>query len=344
MRKNLLILFNIILLVSCNDGKRTYSSPSFPVKRELSCRIVSGPLHLGYPVALSGYGNNLFVLASSPNGWVHVYDRENGVCKGSRIKAGRGPGEVINAIQVDVDETLCELSIYDEASEKLSIYDIDTLQSQTFTFKQAVDFSHYGKPVRQVWKLRDKKYLSFGQVGVPEGKLGRFQLLYDDEIHSYNAFPTTADAEQKAFLSSFYALSPDRSKLANGTLFGAILETFDVSGKEIRLAGQRLIYPPAVEFKSGVVRHKTGIVWGFSSICASDDMIFCVFIDSERPDKFDNVAVFDWEGKEIACYNMDYDILRLFYTEDSPDSLYAIVVSGHEYYLAHIDIPDLLAS
>ncbi len=338
MWKNVLIWLSVLVTASCANGNQSYDAPVFPETGKLSCNIISGPLSLGYPVALCGYGNNLLVLASSSDGWIHVYDRVNGESKGHYIKSGRGPGEVLNAVQMDVVGS--ELSIFDELSGKMFLYDIDTLSTQMFSFRQDVGFSQYGKPMRQAWKVQDNVYLAFGQIGVTDDELGRFQLLSEDTVLSvYNVFPTSTDIEQKTFLSSFYAFSPDRTKFVNGTLFGAILEAFDVSGSEIHLTGQRMIYPPLIEFQSGVVRHKTNMLWGFSSLCASDSRIYSVFINSDNPNKFDNIAVFDWAGHEIACYDVDYDILRIYYTEDSPDRLYAIVIDNHEYYLAYIDMP-----
>lgn len=330
----------VSLAVSCADADKSYNAPVFPETGKLSCRIISAPLAMSYPVALCGYGDNLLVLASSADGWIHVYDKENGGHKGSYLIAGRGHGEVLNATQADV--TGDELALYDELSGKMFLYDIDTSAAQMFSYKYNMDFSRYVKPVRQAWKMRDNTYLAFGQVGVPDNELGRFQILSEDTVLSdYNVFPVSSDVEQKTFLSSFYAMSPDRTRFANGTLFGAILETFDISGNEIRQAGLRMIYPPLIEFKSGVVHHTEKMLWGFSSLCASDDMIYSVFINNNTPDRFNHLAVFDWSGNELAYYDVDYDILRICYMEESPDKLYAIVIDNHEYYLACIDMPDI---
>lgn len=208
----------VSLAVSCANADKSYNAPVFPETGKLSCRIISGPLAMSYPVALCGSGDNLLVLASSADGWIHVYDKDNGGHKGSYLIAGRGPGEVLNATQADL--TGDELALYDELSGKMFLYDIDTSAAQMFSFKYNMDFSRYVKPVRQAWKLQDNTYLAFGQVGVPDNELGRFQILSEDTVLSdYNVFPVSSEVEQKTFLSSFYAAVSRSHKVCEWNAF-----------------------------------------------------------------------------------------------------------------------------
>lgn len=341
MRKTILILFQVLLLYSCScRQEQVYNSPSFPVEDEVALHILSTSLQLSYPLGVSTFDDCVIVFGYSREGWIHVYDKNTGDYLGSHIPSGRGPGEVLNGIMMQVVDADGLLSVFDETTMEMYQYDISGLKQGDVKYLGKESFPESCSPVRSAWKVAESMYLLNGGVGLSEGQYGRFQLLQDGVLASlYEDFPVKDDISRKTFLSSVTALSPDMSKFADGTLFGGILETFDITEKGIMLRSCRMFYPPEITFDSGVVRHKKGMKWGFSSICASDDVLYGVFIGNEDPSSFNNISLFDWNGKELAKYETDSDILRLCCDTGRDDRLYAVSVKDGEYCLGYCDIP-----
>ena len=63
-----------------------------------------------------------------------------------------------------------------------------------------------------------------------------------------------------------------------------------------------MFYPPAIETMGGVVLDTPETVFGFPSLCSTDE---------KNPDDFNNISVFDWKGNEVATYETDCNVLRI---------------------------------
>ena len=84
--------------------------------------------------------------------------------------------------------------------------------------------------------------------------------------------------------SRFYRLSPDKSKLVVGTLWGGILETFRID-KRIENISTRYFLPINIQFIKGTIQPTDQTMYGFTSVQALNDRIWGIGLsmkDSNR--------------------------------------------------------------
>lgn len=77
-----------------------------------------------------------------------------------------------------------------------------------------------------------------------------------------NDFPIDTPKERSVWSSPAIAISPDCKKMAVGTLYGGILELFDLS-QNIELRAIRKFYPPVVQYLSGTIQTQRRLFGAF---------------------------------------------------------------------------------
>ena len=94
-----------------------------------------------------------------------------------------------------------------------------------------------------------------------------------------------------------------------------------------------------MQYLSGTIQNTEETVWGFSALCATDERIYSVFIGDKNPNLFNNLSVFDWDGRELIKYNTDCLVLRICASTQEPNKLYGIAFSEtHEFYLVSFSL------
>ena len=100
-----------------------------------------------------------------------------------------------------------------------------------------------------------------------------------------------------------------------------------------------MFYPPAIEYQSGVTSPTEQTVFGFTSLCSTNEYIYGVFLGSKDMNDFDNISVFDWDGREVATFDTDCNVLRICCSDSEPGRIYAIAVSPeNSFYLVSFDL------
>ena len=339
MKSNVLKAMLIVSLCSCSSAK-TYNEPQFIEEHEITGKCLSDDLMISYAYDIAVDSRYIYILALSEGKWLHVYDKHDGRYLGSNVHAGQGPGEIHTALSLMVDGD--NLQIYDQSQKKLFNYSVksedDSLQ---VSFVDDVSFSSCNGIARRAWELGGQ-YLVDGQLGVEKTGQKRFQLYDGNSVVSqYNDFPVENEDMKKAFLSPNVCFSPSKNKMATGTLYGGVLETFDLSSTSISLSGVYRFYEPLVSFKAGELVPATDMKYGFSAMCATDDVIYSVLIGDSDPDNLYNISIFDWNGKGLAQYKTDRQIFKLSCYSGTPSELYALTYSrseGFSLYLYRVEI------
>lgn len=333
-KKLLLYVCLITILCSCQKQHSAYAPPTFPEVKNIHAHRLSDELLISYPLDMAVSEDYIFILALVDNTWLQVYDKSTGQLLGSFVRRGQGPGEVTTANMCYYDAREKNISVYDESSMKLLTYQFDKEDDNWGTLIEEQPFYNLGATVRRVWGLRDDKFLVDGQLGTKSDQQKRFQMLADAEVVAdYSDFPIDTPEERAVWSSPAIAVSPDCKKMVVGTLYGGVLELFDLS-KGIELKAIRKFYPPVVQYLSGTIQSTGETVWGFSALCATDEKIYSVFIGDKNPNLFNNLSVFDWDGRELIKYNTDCLILRICASIREPNKLYGIAFSKtREFYL-----------
>ena len=342
MRKNILLVVCVVLLfgVSCRKADTTFSVPDFPKKGTIASNKINDTLLMTYPFEMFVTDNNIYVLAYVGGTFIQVYDKSDGHYVGSGAVMGRGPGELLAGVNMYYDSKSSTVSVYDNQSRKIVKYLIDEKGSDLFVFQEERSFLGLINPIRKAWPLQDSTYLVNGQVGVEDGDMGRFQMVIGDRLTgSWNSFPLDDMEQCWTFWTTATTISPDHMRFADGTLFGAILETFDVKDNRVTQRGCRMFYPPAIEYQSGVTSPTEQTVFGFTSLCSTNEYIYGVFLGSKDMNDFDNISVFDWDGREVATFDTDCNVLRICCSDSEPGRIYAIAVSPeNSFYLVSFDL------
>lgn len=322
----LLILMS--LFSSCSGDVAKYESPSFPIEEEVSALVLENELLISYAYDLCVDDKYVYILSLSESKWIQVFDKFTGDFIGRYVSMGEGPNEITMGISMGINTDEHSLSIYDQSQQKLLTFSIDdSFKESLLRLKTSKNLSTYSGVVRRVWNIKDNTYLIDGQIGLQDGSQKRFQYLSDTIMSSYNTFPVQNSDEEKLFLSPTICFSPSYSKMASGILYGGILETFDLSDDCINVIETQYFYQPKFTLQSGGINTTEETVYGFSSLCATEDNIYSVLIGSKDSEALDNISVFDWQGNPKLRYKTDRLNFMLSIDKYVKGRLYAITFS-----------------
>lgn len=324
MRNPVLILLSVLILCACTKDV-AYNPPTFPVEKELKGTCLSDDLMFSYAYDMSVDSDFVYILALADDRWVQVYDRHTGEHLGAFVGQGQGPGEVHTGASMTLNVEKNRLSVYDQSQRRLVTYAISrTGDTSVLTFETGINLMEQQGAIRNAWLLENSLLVN-GQLGSQGVGPKRFQLLQNGQVvTAYNEFPVEPKEQQFTFLSPQVCFSPSFERMATGTLYGGILEVFRLGDKEISLIGCSKFYEPKVNLGSGDIQPETGMKYGFSSICASEEQIYAVLIGDEDPNQINRISVFDWQGNGVIRYHTEQLVFKLAYTEDVPEKLYAL--------------------
>lgn len=325
-------------LSSCQSKEVVYEKPSFPKTTSVTSHLLTDSALIAYPYGMCVDNRNIYILSLMDDTWIQAYDKQTGAFIGSGVKRGQGPGEVVMGISLFFDSQEDLFYVFDQSQMKLLSYQFDR-DKQTFLFVKDKSFCGGKKVVRKAWALKDDTYLIDGQLGEDTTGLRRFQIYSGEKVSTgYNHFPISEANEHPAFTMASVSLSPDKQKFAVGTLFGGILEQFKLD-KGIKLSSVRYFYPIKAEFSSGMLCPTDETIYGFSSLCATNQWLYGVLIGNKDPNQFNTICTFNWEGQEVAQYQADCLVFALGACATEPNRLYAIAFSQEKgFYLVYFDL------
>lgn len=328
----------VISFLSCQNKKEVYDVPDFPIEKKLTSHIITDSAIIAYSYGMEVDDQNIYILSLVDNNWIHVYNKQTGTLVGSGVKQGQGPGEVAMGISFYYDKGNHLFNVFDQSQMRMNTYRFDK-EKQSFLFVDGKSFSDYKGVVRRAWPLEKEEFLIDGQLGKDTVGLKRFQIFSKGNISAeYNRFPVSETEMNPVFITASASLSPDKQKMAVGTLFGGILELFQLSD-DIAISSTRYFYPPEVNFDAGSLLPTDKTVYGFSSLCATNDLLYSVLIADKDPNQFNKICSFDWKGNEVAKYQTDCLVFNLCVSDVEPNRLYAIAVSPEKgFYLVYFDL------
>lgn len=325
MRRYIIILFTL-LLMGCK-GNTGRGLAGFRIEKEVSIHKVGEPLVSGVPVDLCVEGNYLFVLAYTPDKWLHIYDRNTGQKILDAINVGRGPGEAVSIVSMDYCRDEHTLYLYDAALRKTLVIVLDG-ESANASFIQEVQHPMEGV-IRNCHVLSGHRFFYEGYL--PEyGKETRFTLSNGEMVlDAYSDYPgINNEDDQIAFILGVSKADYSSGRFVSGTTFGAVLECFDVSGTEIKPIATRILDLPEMDLSGRAIKMKEGKKYGFSTICLTKELIYTCYLDNRDPTVFKTIASFDWRGREHTLYKMDQNILRLCPGDNGDGIFYGISSSS----------------
>ena len=338
--KHMVFYLIMLLSISCSNRQKelSYQEPVFPIEKHIPAQILTDTALIAYPYDLNVDDSYLYLLSLVDGNWLHIYNKHTGewVCSG--IRHGQGPDEIATGTILFLERETNSLYIYDSSQSKLLGFSFDK-EKKSLSCVSHKSFVEYGGVARTAWPLTDEHYLVNGQEKGSIGQLQRFQL-YNQEtlVAKYNTTPTADRNNDIAFISASQSLSPDKSKLVVGTLWGGILETFRID-KRIENISTRYFLPINIQFIKGTIQPTDQTMYGFTSVQALNDRIWGIWIGDKDPNHNSSIVCFDWDGKEIAQYHTDNILLKIAQSPEEPNRVYAVVASPEKgFYLVYFDV------
>ena len=329
------LLICALSLVSCASNHS--DSGVFQKTADAKVTIIGEPLITGVPIDLCVEGDHVFVLAYTPSSWIHVYDLKTGAPVSEALASGRGPGEAVEITSMDYDRAEKTLYLHDMMLRKTLKYKLDG-KSGKAEYTGELEHPKQGV-INGCHMFKGGTFLYEGYF--PEYDRRNRYMLYDGEkvIDTYSEYPGAEDA-----VSEFaFRLGSSRSdfqsgRFVSGTLFGGVLECFDVSDGSITRSGLQILESPGVEISGGIGK-KADTKWGFSTFCPTKDVIYANYMDNLDETDFTTISTFGWDGQALVRYDTGHNILRICASQKQKNVLYGIVSSEDmEFNLAKIDL------
>lgn len=258
--------------------------------------------------------------------------------------SGKGPGEVLAPNAIFPGRDSISLWVYDAQLKKLLQWYVDSLLSgnRAPIAEQLLPALPFG--IDRIYPAGEMLVAVNGVGILPTDKADRLFLLDSDGriLDRYDAFPPGEDTirMKSAYRHHAETVSPDGSRMAFGTSFGAIMEIFDLEDNRIRLHNISYVIEPAFSHdKLGNPTSYDDITFGFGPLCSSADRIYAAYNGTRDFGRMNHIAVFDWEGKLRHIYKTDFQLIRTSY-DPSLHAIFATVENEGEYQLVRFDLPD----
>jgi hypothetical protein len=318
---------NVSVLVFCiaSCSSNTVIRPvSFEGEGEAKVIQIGEPIEVGRPLEICKEGEFLFVLAYTPDCWLHSYNKETGEMVSESIKVGRGPGEGINLISMDYFEEEQKLFVFDKELRKTLVYHLDG-NTGLATFLKEIHHPLNGI-INNCHHLGEGKYLYEGYL--PGGdKSIRFTL--SDGMKAINTYSEYPEVDREYGMMAYQLAStkgyPKKDMVVSTTFYGAVLECFHASDDHIEQTAVRIIDKPEIDTSLPYLDIKAGHEYGFRMPCLTKDYIYAARLDINATSCKD-IYAFDWSGHEKIKYTADRSII-LMCAGDNPDELFGISIT-----------------
>ena len=341
----------MLLSVSCSK----YRAPKFPVERDGRWEIISGELYV--QVSDIWEYDSVLVVPSYDRQTKHelgIYSKKTGRLLYSGINYGNGPGESLSGYRnTSLDGVM--MSYYDFEKGRALFVNVDSLMRGSYAYEeQSLEIP---AETRVMQNAGDNMilYMSNRSEYADTSSSKRFtlqEISTGRTVLSYDYFPVEDDAVRYRLYNFTYslAISPDKSRFAVGTLWGAVLETYSIGVDSISRLYTGYFAEPEFDAVHLSLAENEHTVFGFRDLYAENDRLYAVYngehISSAEVERssslvFNEIAVLDWKGNPVELICTDYNIDHICYSARD-NAVYASVWDDDGImYLARLDLNKL---
>lgn len=341
----------MLLSVSCSK----YRAPKFPVERDGRWEIISGELYV--QVSDIWEYDSVLVVPSYDRQTKHelgIYSKKTGWLLYSGINYGNGPGESLSGYRnTSLDGVM--MSYYDFEKGRALFVNVDSLMRGSYAYEeQSLEIP---AKTRVMQNAGDNMilYMSNRSEYADTSSSKRFtlqEISTGRTVLSYDYFPVEDDAVRYRLYNFTYslAISPDKSRFAVGTLWGAVLETYSIGVDSISRLYTGYFAEPEFDAVHLSLAENEHTVFGFRDLYAENDRLYAVYngehISSAEVERssslvFNDIAVLDWKGNPVELICTDYNIDHICYSARD-NAVYASVWDEDGVmYLARLDLDRL---
>ena len=337
-------LFAIAIVLStafgCKDqkGRVSYKELEFDNEVTVGMDTLTGEQFWGGTAKIQLINDRLYVVAyeqGNPTTWLHVFDTAGNKIR-DLIPLGRGPKEASMITTAQVFDSA--LILFDpQENKEISIMEYPT----SGNYRISEEHKEQKQWMWNCLKANDEEIMFFcpGPLS-DETDLPRIVLESSGElIDDYHGSPFDSEASAIKFyleaMRSCFALSKNGKHYAISYCDAGILQFFSISNK-IKNTFSGYYYPHYLTLKDNQVVLQDKSRPFINTMYASDSYLFASY-DGEEFRKgdnrllYNNIAVFDWNGKPRLLIHCNYRIEALCFSE-SESALYAVLIDSMRTY------------
>ena len=325
------LLFLTLFVLGCKETTLKYADLSFPETKSLKGEVCNDHFLFNYPQAMFIQDSLLIVKDDNYGGMIHIFNKA-GQYKRSAIEKGRGPGEIVLPISVDISGNkvmVCEVNL-----RRLIIYDLCKILNGEATY-HTDEYSLRNEPY---WIVQAIWYKDSSIVVKSNNDQMRYGLFIDNKvIPTYLKYPISVFDQEENWSVwdnfSRWKFKPDYSKMVTTTYIGSIMEIFNSESITNIVSEQLLpIHQPKYGLAEGArpkwITSSDDTVIGFQDLFVTDSQIYALIYGVNVNDMEANlpsIYVLSWNGEPKIKYQFK-ERLYTFSVDEQEKTIYAIVM------------------
>lgn len=320
-----------------------YADPKYPVTYEAEVKVLNDNLLLSCAGSMQLFGDYIVYPAITPDskGTMQLLSAKDGSLLRSFGYLGRGGNELADYHQFSIDDKGVFYAM--DYNHKMVGYDLQALAEGANDYTVISKQFDSSQPTSNQFQIRNENIIHL------EDRLNLrifITTMEGDTLAKYDQYPKITDRYPfdeeftKKYMRhhGYYTVSPDGKRIALSNGYGMMMEILSVADSGIKSERVRYFYEP--EMKS-VREPEETCVFGTSQIESTDKYIYvmyykeqCQALENARP----VIGVFDWEGEEVACYNLPVQPFTFAVTPDDKRIYCWVYNPEGEDYLGYFDV------
>lgn len=277
--------------------------------------------------------NLIFVSDSKSEKFIHVFDLENLEYIGNIGTKGKGPGEALSCVSLDVNDG--KIWLQGITLAKLISFNIDSILTQSKDYK-------YEEEILMKEKARQNfspRWLDDGSIASISFSESLNRIMYTNkngEVFKEDFVflnPEDKDVPRSIHNMSYQgvqAIHPSLNKTVIVSRYADLIEIYNHDDLSSKLVKTHQNFNPIYEVvnSGGGVRMSQGddTRFGYIDAAVTEDKIFTLYSGRTRGEGFANYAkniyVYDWEGNYLDSYQISN--LAIAIASDSNNNFYTM--------------------
>jgi hypothetical protein len=336
MRSQISII-SIILLVftSCINKENNYREQFFPREESLHGDILCSDLCVNLPFDMCCINDYIALLSLKDGKLLHFYDKQSGRFVGSYVSHGNGANEYFQISDLSFDYSRRLLSFVEVNKERLIGIEVDDSLKMHKVYEQSLKGK--AKVFRTAFPLNDTINLIESQAI----KGSSWLQTIDSAGFVVSDYSSTLDNSlEDAVLTSqtHSVVSPSGTHYARATLFGGILQIFDVDDGKIKCRHIGRHIRPIGNVVGLSFENTPETILCYCDLFATNKYLYGVMLNTVQETN-SSLVVWDWEGNPIAKWNSDKLLQHICIDPEDESILYATTVKEGSLNLERFVIP-----
>ena len=358
--KKIISVLCLLLLFGCKNNPThefSFAPPVFNDTVKLTRHIINDTLITSDIEGILSYKDYFILIATTKDDKkLSILDKKTGAFIKSFLNIGRGPGEVSNLCGISITQSTGDIIVRDVINRNIFKYNIDSVLAGNPDYYEPIAFRQFARTLNGIRPCQGNFLVNTGK-SILYHDAPRFAMVSTSGniITAYNTYPrlrgdkTANDTSSMIHegLGEGVRLSPDGTKLFSITTLGGIFEIFNISKNDISLTSIQGFYEPEYDIfeqkgfyfpkpNEKTTRHIGNIYAGNKYIYLQlHDPNRPIFSNTDKPQIYNQIGVFDWKGKPVKLFETEGDISN-FYVDEDNSRMYATIFP--EDHLVYFDL------